>query len=122
LKKILQGLTDPLLRRGKIRCILKKENNMSDNDNDDTKRVFSSKGVSPVSKPYVAPVASVKAEHIPMGLPSNVVGAMRASLEHDHGLSANELPNSDESIITVWAGFVMKNGTFANALKDLIER
>ena len=93
---------------------------MSDNDNDAVKRVFSSKASEPVSKTYVAPVAVDKAEHIPMELPSDVIGAMRASLENDHGLSANELPNSDESIVKTWAGFVMKTGTFANALKDLI--
>jgi hypothetical protein len=87
---------------------------MSDNDNDSVKKVYSSKAAAPAPKPYVAPVQTWTHNHN-----ANVIGLMRASLEHDHGMAANDLPNSDESVIDAWGKAVTKNGTFASALAEL---
>ena len=88
---------------------------MSDNDNDAVKKVYSSKAAPPAPKPPVAPVQTWSHDHN-----ADVIGLMRASLEHDHGMSANELPNSDDAVIDAWGKAVTKNGTFASALKDLV--
>jgi hypothetical protein len=96
-------------------AVFKKENNMSDNDNDDAKKAFTPKVTPFTSKPPVAPVQTWSHDH-----DSDVIGLMRTSLEHDHGMSANELPNSDEAVIDAWGKIVTKNGTFASALKDLV--
>ena len=95
---------------------------MSDNDNDDVKKVYSSKATPPVPKPSVAPSkpSVAPAETWSHDHNSDVIGLMRSSLEHDHGVSANDLPNSDEAVIDAWGKLVTKNGTFASALKDLV--
>jgi hypothetical protein len=87
---------------------------MSDNDNSDVRKGYPSKASAPVSRAYVAPVQTWTHNHN-----ANVIGLMRASLEHDHGMAANDLPNSDESVIDAWAKIVTKNGTFDNALAEL---
>ena len=87
---------------------------MSDNDNNDVRKSYPPKASAPASKPYVAPVQTWTHNHN-----ANVIGLMRASLEHDHGMAANDLPNSDESVIDAWGKFVTKNGTFASALAEL---
>ena len=93
---------------------------MSDNDNNDVRKGYPPKASAPASKsypaskPYVAPVQTWTHNHN-----ANVIGLMRASLEHDHGMAANDLPNSDESVIDAWAKIVTKNGTFASALAQL---
>jgi hypothetical protein len=92
---------------------------MSDNDNDDVKKAFAPKAAQPVSKPVHKPVVA-PAETWSHDHNSDVIGLMRLSLEHDHGMSANELPNSDEAVIDAWGKIVTKNGTFASALADLV--
>ena len=96
---------------------------MSDNDSDDVqpsnsdgaKKIYSSKAAPSTPKPPVAPVQTWSHDHN-----SDVIGLMRASLEHDHGISANDLPNADDAVIDTWGRAVTKNGTFASALKDLV--
>ena len=98
---------------------------MSETDNGPSEA--SEPTVDPAEKPKIyssgkqifKKVAPVKTEVIPGHLPSDQVGWIRTSLEHDHGISANDLPNSDELIISTWAAIVTKTGTFADALKAL---
>ena len=92
---------------------------MSETDNDTSKPSVESKSYSTLSKPSFKKAPSVRAEFVPSHLPADQVGLIRVSLEHDHGNGANDLPNSDELIISTWAALVTKTGTFADALKAL---
>ncbi len=94
---------------------------MSETDNGTSKPAVEPRSYSTLSKSSFKKDPSAKAEMIPGHLPADQVGLMRASLEHDHGISANDLPNSDELVISTWAALVTKTGTFADALKALRE-
>ena len=73
-------------------------------------------------KPSFKPKApSSKAEVIHDTLPDAEVLKIRASLDQDHGFTANTMPTSHEATISVWAAIVTKTGTFADALKALGE-
>ena len=97
---------------------------MSETDNGTSEPV-----VEPAEKPKVyssgkpsfkkAPPS--RAEVIPDILPDAEVLKIRASLEQDHGFTANTMPTSHEATISVWAAIVTKTGTFADALKALGE-
>lgn len=72
-----------------------------------------------VSKPSFRRASPSKAEVIPDMLPDADVLKIRASLEQDHGFTANTMPTSHEATIRVWAAIVTKTGTFADAFKAL---
>ena len=97
---------------------------MSETDNGENETVESAekpKIYSSSSKPSFKKTPPSKAEVIPDILPDAAVLKIRASLEQDHGFTANTMPTSHGATIAAWAAIVTKTGTFADALKALGE-
>ena len=93
---------------------------MSETDNGENETV-EPKAYQSSLKPSFKKAPPSKAEVIPDILPDAEVLKIRASLEKDHGFTANTMPTSHEATIRVWAAIVTKTGTFADALKALGE-